>query len=79
MPFRFDSQLTPSKIVLREAKRNNPSYRSSALKSLGSFVNGFDELDLFAETYEIVASSVSRDTEDTMDVDAPDGRSVKLM
>lgn len=42
-------------------------------------MNGFDELDLFAETYEIVASSVSQDTEDTMDVDAPDGRSLKLM
>lgn len=42
-------------------------------------MSGFDELDLFAETYEIVTSSVSHDNEDTMDVDAPDGRSVKLM
>lgn len=42
-------------------------------------MSGFDELDLFTETCEIVKSSVSHDTEDTMDVDAPDGRSVKLM
>lgn len=69
----------PSQIILREAKRNNPSYRSSALKSLGSFVNGFDGLDLFDEAYEIVTSSISEDTDDTMDVDAPDGRSIKMM
>lgn len=64
---------------MREAKRNNPIYRSSALKSLGSLADGFDQLDLFEEAHDIVNSSVSKDNEDDMDIDAPDGRSIKVM
>jgi proteasome component ECM29 len=66
-------------IVLREAKRKNPSYRSSAIKSLGDFADGFPGLKLLEETYKIVVDSATGSAEDAMDVDIVGGHSFKAM
>ncbi|PWW76166.1 ARM repeat-containing protein [Tuber magnatum] len=68
-----------STIVLREARRKNAAYRSMAIKNLGDFVNGFVALNLFEEVYDIVIDSVKGQSEDTMDVDVADGRSLKTI
>ncbi|KAI5783555.1 proteasome stabiliser-domain-containing protein [Geopyxis carbonaria] len=65
------------KIVLREAKRNNVSYRGPALKSLGDFVEGFESLDLFEPVYNIVETAIKPRDEDDMEIDTTDGRSEK--
>ena len=67
------------KIVVREAKRNNPSYRAPAIKSLGSFVDGFETLDLFNKVYEIIDSALAPSDDDEMDVDGDDGKSAKQL
>jgi proteasome component ECM29 len=66
-------------IVLREAKRNNPTYRGPAIKCLGIYADGFETLDLFERTYDIVDSAVAPADENEMDVDGGEGRSEKQL
>ena len=68
-----------TQIVLREAKRKNPSYRCMAIKSLGDFVDSFSSLNLFEKTYSVVADSAADGAEDAMDVDVVGGLSLKSM
>jgi hypothetical protein len=53
------------------------SYRAAALRSLGTFADGFESIDIFDEAYEIVDSAITPVDEDDMDVDGADGRSAK--
>ena len=66
-----------SQIVIREAKRNNHAYRGPAIKCLGIFADGFETLDLFDKTYDIVDSAIAPLDEGEMDVDGADGVSAK--
>jgi len=43
------------KIAIREAKRNNESYRPHAFISLGKYVEARKDLDMFDEIYDIIA------------------------
>ncbi|KAF8247482.1 ARM repeat-containing protein [Wilcoxina mikolae CBS 423.85] len=66
-------------VVLREAMRNNVAYRGPAIKCLGMFADGFENLDLFGKVYEIVESAIAPFDEDEMDVDGEDGKSAKQL
>ncbi len=63
------------KIIIREAKRNNPRYRQHALACLGDFVELQDTVDLFPQVYEI-ADPVIQDAlggSSEMEIDEPPG------
>lgn len=64
-----------TQIVQREAKRNNATYRGPAIRCLGIFADGFETLDLFEKTFDIVAPALSPVDQDEMDVDREDGES----
>ena len=61
--------------MLREARRNNATYRGPAIRCLGVFADGFETLDLFEKTFDIVAPALSPADQDEMDVDSEDGES----
>lgn len=63
--------------MIREAKRNNVSYRAAALRSLGTFADGFETVSIFDEVHEIVSNAVDAGDEDDMDIDNADGKSAK--
>jgi proteasome component ECM29 len=66
-------------IVLREAKRNNRAYRGPAIKCLGIYADGFEILDLFEKTYDIVDSALAPPDEDEMDLDSKEGGAEKQL
>lgn len=72
------SEVTASqmqKIIIREAKRNNPRYRQYALACLGDFVELRDTVDLYPQVSEIanpVISDALGDADD-MDIDERSG------
>jgi len=56
------------KIAIREAKRNNSTYRPRAFISLGEYSEARTDLDMFDEVYNIVAPMLEKLTsEDKMD------------
>ena len=59
-------------IVLREARRNNPKYRSHALAALAEFVELRDPVDLFQHVFEIAAPTISAALGDPNDMDIDD-------
>ena len=63
------------KIVLRESKRNNASYRQHALICLGDFVDIRDMVDLYPQVYDITKPVIEEilEKQDEMDVDLADG------
>ena len=71
------------KVVLREAKRNNPQYRPNALSCLADFVELRDTVDLFPQVLEIAKPVIQATLGDAsdMDIDEPSagGQSSKSM
>jgi proteasome component ECM29 len=58
------------KIAIREAKRNNDTYRPHAFTTLGDYSEARTDLDMFDEVYNIVAPHLEELTsEDKMDTD----------
>ncbi|KAH8815368.1 proteasome stabiliser-domain-containing protein [Xylogone sp. PMI_703] len=56
------------KIVIREAKRNNDTYRPHAFTCLGEYSETRTDIDMFEEVYDIIAPKVEEITnEDKMD------------
>ena len=63
------------KIMIRESKRNNATYRRHALEYLADFVSLRGEVDMYEHVYELaqpVIDELSGDTED-MDIDSSTG------
>jgi len=63
------------KIIIRESKRNNPSYRQHAIECLGDFINLRDDVNMYDQVYDItkpIIEELARNTE-KMDVDSPSG------
>ncbi|KAF3919401.1 hypothetical protein ABW21_db0206937 [Orbilia brochopaga] len=70
-----------SKILLREANRNNNSYRPSAFDSLAKFLNARLETNLYDEVVEIVGNVLDAGAitdEDDMDTDTHGKASERL-
>ena len=67
------------KIAVREAKRNNDSYRSRAFATLGLYSQARTDIDMFEEVYNIVAPILedftNEDKMDTSDDTKTDGKS----
>jgi len=67
------------KIAIREAKRNNDSYRPHAFTSLGEFGEARTDIDIFEDVYDIVAPTLedfaSEDKMDTTDDTKSGGKS----
>ena len=59
-------------IILRESKRNNPTYRRYALAYLGDFAELHKATDLFPQVYSITEPIITEtlDNSDEMDVDS---------
>lgn len=62
-------------IMVRESKRNNPTYRRHALLCLGDFVEQANDRDLFAQVYAITKPIITEIVSDSheMDIDSPSG------
>lgn len=62
--------------MLREARRNSPSYRQHALLCLKDFVDAFDVTSLFEDVYSLVGPFIreSAEDKDAMDVDSAPGK-----
>ena len=63
------------KIMMRESKRTNASYRQHALECLASFVNLRDDLDMYEQVYgatQPIIEELSDEAED-MDIDSSTG------
>lgn len=64
-------------IAIREAKRNNPTYRPHALTALGEISQARDDLDFTPEALSIVSQVLDDVLEpdgDRMDIDSGNGR-----
>lgn len=63
-----------SKILIRESKRNNPTFRQHALQCLGDFIE-LQESDIYDLVYPIAKSIIEELLSDVeeMDVDTPSG------
>ena len=63
------------KIILREAKRNNPRYRPHALACLADFVELRGSVDLYSQVFEITEPMIEAGLgeADDMDLDEPSG------
>lgn len=62
--------------MLREARRNAPSYRQHALLCLKDFVDAFDVVSMFEDVYSLAGPFI-RDSEkdtDEMDIDHAPGK-----
>lgn len=61
--------------MLREARRNSPSYRQHALLCLKDFVDAFDVTNMYDDVYSLVEPFIrdSRKDEDEMDIDHAPG------
>lgn len=57
------------KIILREAKRNNPRYRQHALACLGEFVELRDTVDLFPQVLEAAELAIQAALGDASEMD----------
>lgn len=63
-------------IAVREAKRNNPSYRRHALRALGGISQARDDLDFMPDALSIVRGVVDHVLDakgDEMDIDSGNG------
>lgn len=62
--------------MLREARRNSPTYRQHALLSLRAFVNAFDDMDMFEDVCNTVGPIIRELSKgsDEMDVDSASGK-----
>jgi len=66
------------KIAIREAKRNNVSYRPFSIEALGEFAVALKGLDLTLEIVPYLTELIEELTdEDAMDVDEADGKPLK--
>ena len=67
------------KIMLREAKRTNKSYKPHAMRAYAEFVDVHTAVDLFAQVYAIVAPVVEEDLEsrDRMELDGESAADVR--
>lgn len=66
-------------IILRESRRNNPTYRRHALSCLGDFVEYVKDKDLYAQVYSItqpVIQEILSGSQD-MEIDSPSGGPVR--
>ena len=63
------------KIMMREAKRNNPAYRPNALECLGDFIELRKDADMYDQAWDIAAPVIEElaSDEDDMDVDSKSG------
>ena len=61
--------------MIRESKRNNPSYRQEALASLADFVDLREDHDMYPQVLEITEPIIQAYADDSsaMDVDSPSG------
>lgn len=60
------------KVIIREARRNNPAYRKEAFESLGQFAELREKVDMYERVFDVVApviEELSGDWGDAMDVD----------
>ena len=62
--------------MLREARRNAPSYRQHALLCLRDFVDAFDVVNMFEDVYSLVGPLIrdSANDNDEMDIDPEPGK-----